>query len=291
MRPPKSRDTIIAEKNARSQARELPHAKSKTVDGLYAWFDKHYTRKKIKGYDAQKAHWESKSKTMWFSHRTFLLVDGTETPIYSDLRRGQSPAGASTLEDIEAANRKRAATRVDRNLTQSHLYESACIKAIGKLLDEGGFQDIKIIRMLDSCVVDVAVTFKGVIFPVQIKTATWVAGCRMNFSVKEADGTAGGKYEDHMLMCIGFEHFDGKVPTGFDKLFDPVIKEMYIMRSSDIKTLFVPIAFDPDSDTRGVSSKTYGAFRYIVGRNNPSVFENLFTKFVEDGTEIFNRRG
>jgi len=292
----KTRDEVLAENNARAQSRRLPSVgKNATPDEYIAWIFKHYTKEPLADYDAQLLHWNG--QTVQPNTRTFKLANGKDTPRYSHLQCGSVRATALSPEEQEIAKierqKKVRITIANRGLGQTNWLECAAFKAFVKFMRALGYRTVRFERMPDCVIVDfcaiIASDSGSISAPVQVKVARGPPGTSVNFSVNKADGAAGGRYQDHILICLVVNVSDDAnlECNDFDKLPDVDILEAYIMKSSDIKSNFKPMVYDHKEGSKRGRENAYEAFRYVVGRDEPEKLDNLMRLFESNIREIW----
>ena len=295
----KTRDKVLAERNEREQSRRLPGiGKNATPDDFIKWIFKHYTKDPMADYETQLLHWNS--QTVSPNKRTFKRADGKETSTYTSLQRGDSRATALSPEEQALAKmemqKKIRITTAGRRLGQLHWLECAAFKAFVKFMRALGYIIVRFERMPDCVIVDfcaiIASESGSVSAPVQVKVARGPPGTSVNFHVNKVDGAAGGRYEDHILICLvvsvsGDANIDCK---NFDELPDVDILEAYIMKSSDIKSNFKPYVYDHKAGSKRGRENAYEAFRYVVGRDGPEELDKLMRELESNIHEIWGKR-
>jgi hypothetical protein len=128
--------------------------------------------------------------------------------------------------------------------------------------------------------------------PLQVKVARAQVGTQVNFGTSRADGSVGGRYEDHLLACIivDSETVDVGEHVAFDELPDVEILEFYLMKSSDILSSFQPYTYAEGTHC-GQFNNTYEHFRYVVGRDSPEKLQELMHSFKENIRMVSLKRG
>jgi len=281
----KTRDEILVENNARNKLRRLPPVdKPAKFEQYLQWFHKHYTVKALVD-DArrQRTHWDAQPNLP--SQRTFLHIDNTPTSRYNNLQTGVARATPLTAEDQERVrllqSEKQSATMIARDLGQRNYLESAAIFAFENLL-KSVQHSIQFERMPDPMTVDICATLGSHVAPIQVKTSRALPGTQATLNVSASDGRPGGRYENHILLCIIIDSDTEDNCTDFDKLPLVQIKEMYIMDSSDVQRCLHPTVYDHALESkRGRRPNSYEKFRYVVGRDNLQRLEQL-TRSLED---------
>jgi hypothetical protein len=298
-REQKTRDQQLAERKARKESRRLPGiGRNATADEFIAWIKEHYTREPLADDEAQLIHWNA--QTCEQNQRTFLHADDTFTPAYHSLQSGGTRATAMSDEEQQLAKiemiQKIRLTRSGRELGQMNWLECAAFKAFVKFIQELGYIMVGFERMPDCVIVDfcaVMTSQSGSIYaPVQVKVARGLPGTQVHFNVNEADGAAGGRYEDHILICllVSVPDEDNLNVQKFDELPDVDILEAYIMKSSDMKCDFCPTVYDHKPGSKRGRANAYDEFRYIVGHDKPDKLDKLMRSLESNIQEIWSKR-
>jgi len=301
-REQKTRDQQLAERKARKESRRLPGiGRNATADEFIAWIKEHYTREPLADDEAQLIHWNA--QTCEQNQRTFLHADDTFTPAYHSLQSGGTRAtGATAMSDeeqqlakIEMIQKIRL-TRSGRELGQMNWLECAAFKAFVKFIQELGYIMVGFERMPDCVIVDfcamIASECGTVSAPVQVKVARGLPGTQVHFHADKADGAAGGRYEDHILICLLFSvpDEDNLNVQKFDELPDVDITEAYIMKSSDMKCDFCPTVYERKPGSKRGRENAYDEFRYIVGRDKPDKLDKLMRSLELNIHDIWKKR-
>ena len=275
----KTRDEILKERNARKKLGSLPAAKNASdFDSQYEWFCKNYKMKPLADVARCRTHWEAQIHRR--SQRTMLHEDETATPGYNNLQNGNTRALPLTDEEQqrakESASAKTSATLIAQNRGQMHSLESAGMLALSDILRSFGCA-VSFERMLDCMIVDFCATIGSSVAPIQAKVTQALPGTQVNFHVNRADGSSGGRYEDHILIgiIVATEAGSEQDAKKFDNLPSTRVLEVYIMKSSDVTTCFCPYVFDHTTGSKRGRANFYEKFRYIVGRDRPETLQRL----------------
>jgi len=185
---------------------------------------------------------------------------------------------------------KQSATHVSRDLGQKNWVESASFKGYVEFMQSRGYSMVQFERMLDSVIADYCATFGSYVAPIQVKSARGPPGTQVQFHVNKADGAAGGRYEDHILICLIINSDVEDNGKDFDQLPSVDLLEAYIMKSSDIKTNFKPIVYDHKPGSKRGRENAYEEFRYVLDRDNPEKLDKLMKSLESNITDIHTRR-
>lgn len=294
----KTADQVLAEQSERAKSRRLPPVGANSgFKNFLAWMKENCTRYSLADDAEQLIHWSSQTRHP--SKRTFRCVDGLPTATYTNLQSGHVRATASSAEDKQLARTTRVqnmiTTRIGRDLGQLNWLESAGFVSGAQLLKSGGSM-VQFERMLDSGTVDfyaMLSTVSGLISaPVQVKVARGPPGTKVNFHLDKEDGVSGGRYEDHILICLVISAEDDLNCNcvEFDELPDVDLMEAYIMRSSDIKSNFQPVVYDHKSGSKRGRENAYEAFRYVVDRDSLKKLRTLIRSLESNIQEIWDKR-
>jgi len=221
--------------------------------------------------------------------------DGTKTPMYNSLQSGRTRATPATDEEKQLAkaliSAKIRATKIAQNHGQLNWVESAGILALADLL-EGLGCTVSLERVLDCMIVDICATFGSCVAPVQVKVARGMPGAQAYFHVTDADGSSGGRYEDHILICmvIETEAESEEDSKKFDYLPSTRVMELYIMKSSDVMANFDPMIFDHTTGSKRGRKSGYEEFRYVVGHHGPDKLQQLIQNLESYIHEIHDKR-
>jgi hypothetical protein len=295
----KTADERNAEINERNQSQRLPPlGRNASPIDFIKWIFKHYIKEPLADFETQLLHWNS--QTVIPSRRTFKLANSNDTPTYHNLQIGNSRATALSNKEQEIAKiemrRKRRITVTGRRLGQLNWLECAAFKAFVKLMQALGYVMVQFERMPDSVIVDfcaiIASESGSVSAPVQVKVARGPPGTQVNFNVNKVDGAAGGRYEDHIVICLVVDvSDDANIDyNDFDELVDVDILEAYIMNSSDIKSAFAPYVYDHEAGSMRGRENAYEAFRYVVGRDQPEKLDKLMLSLESNVHKIWGKR-
>jgi len=297
----KTADERLAEQKERAQSQRLPPVgKNATPEEFVEWIFTHYTKEPLADFEAQLLHWNSQLVSS--TRRNFKLANGKDTPTYNNLQCGNSRATALSPEEQEIAKTKKAeklrTTIAGRRLGQLNWLECAAFKAFVKFMRALGYRTVRFERMPDCVIVDFCAIIASesgsgsVTAPIQVKVARGPPGTCVNFNVNKADGAAGGRYEDHILICLVVDVSDDANLdcNNFDELPDVNILEAYIMKSSDIKSSFHPYVYDREVGSKRGRENAYEAFRYVVGRDQPEKLDKLMRSLESNVHEIWKER-
>ena len=224
--------------------------------------------------------------------------------MYHSLQSGNSRATALSAEEKEIAEIERREkirmTRAGRRLGQMNWLECAAFKAFVKFMRKLGYIMVRFERMPDCVIVDFCAMMESesgsesqsVSAPVQVKVARGSSGTCVNFGMHKGDGAGGGRYEDHILICLVVDVSDDAnlECNDFDELPDVDILEAYIMRSSDIKAGFAPYVYDHKAGSKRGRENAYEAFRYVVARDQPEKLDKLMQSLESNVQEIWGKR-
>jgi hypothetical protein len=185
-----------------------------------------------------------------------------------------------------------SATLKDRDLGQTNYVESAGFSAFEKL-PETIESSIRFQRMPDSNTVDYCAIIGSVYAPVQVKVRRGPPGTQVKFNVNKADGAVGGRYEDHILICLNAESVEelSLNANKFDDLPLLGIKEAYIMKSSDINSNFQPLVYDHAPGSKRGRENAYEKFRYVFGHDDPKKLKQLMQSLESNIKAIGAKRG
>jgi hypothetical protein len=294
----KTQEEILGRNTERRQDRRLPPVgKNATPDDFIKWIFKHYTKEPLADYKAQLLHWNSQTCTP--TTRSFKLMNSKETPMYNHLQSGHSRATALSPEEREIAKiemkRKIRTTRAGRRLGQLNWLECAAFKAFVKFMQALGYRTVRFERMPDCVIVDFcAIIMSGsgsISAPVQVKVARGQPGTKVNFHVNNDDGGIGGRYEDHILICLVVNVSDDAnlECKDFDELPDVDILEAYVMKPLDIKSRVEPYVYDHKTGSKRGRENGYEAFRYVVGRDKPEKLDQLMRCVESNIHEIWDK--
>jgi hypothetical protein len=288
----KTQNERNAEANARHLLQRLPPVNEpKTRDEYIKWIRKHYTRTPLANDAQQRLHWDA--QTCQPNTRTFCHEDGTPTPRYNSLQNGVTRATRLTEQEEKSAklavSEKISATQMNLKLGQLNWLESAAIKAFVTCLESRGYS-VGLERMPDCVIVDLCATYGSFTAPVQVKSARGLPGASVNLNVNKHDGSTGGRYEDHILICLIVSAVEDDCKQ-FDDLQDVDIMELYIMKSSAIKAGFGPVVYDHTPGSKRGRKNAYENFRYVFGRDGPDKFDALMGSFESNIKEIYTKRG
>jgi len=290
----KTQDEILVENNARNKLRRLPLVEEPgTREEFIKWIKTHYTKKPLADDARQRLHWDG--QTCWPSKRTFLHDDNTATSSYNKLQSGHTRSKLMTDEETQIAktnsSQKHSATLISLNLGQLHWIESAAVNSFIDFMISFGYS-VRLERMLDCVTVDFMATSGSFLAPVQVKVSRALPGTTVNFNVNEIDGGVGGRYEDHILICliVSVTEEDNLKCKDFDELPDVDIREVYIMKSSHLKSRFRPVAYDHSLRSKRGRENIYEKFRYVLGRDDPEDLDILIQSLESSIKDIHVKR-
>ena len=288
----KTADERLVEQNARVQSQRLPGVgRNATFEDHLKWMKEHYTMQSLADDGQQLPHWSAQS---WRpSQRTFLHQDRTPTPTYNRLQSGNTRATPLSeyekqLAEITRAQKVRI-TISNRDLGQMNWLEGAGLAGFMNFIGTLGYTLVRFERMPDCVTVDFCAKFGSYTAPVQVKVARGPPGTQVAFSVNKADGAAGGRYEDHVLICLVVNAEDDNSKK-FDELPTVDILEAYIMKSSDIKSIFNPMVYDHTPGSKRGRKNSYEEFRYVVGRDSPAKVYKLMRSLESNIKVIWEKR-
>ncbi|KAG5187486.1 hypothetical protein JKP88DRAFT_307716 [Tribonema minus] len=144
-----------------------------------------------------------------------LLVDGTATPRYNDIKQGTIKPANTSPEDAqarkEAGNAKRSATMIARGLRQTNHYEKETFEALLDITGLRGMLDYH--WMPDGANGDVALKSKdmaaGTYGACELKASDTTDGGRFSFNVSKTDMET--KYKGKLIIAIGFKQVNDKI--------------------------------------------------------------------------------